>query len=77
MKSATLLRRAGWGRNQKVYGRKIGKSKRPVGCTTGATRHCRLAGCSGVRMVVKWENGRVTYPCVEGVAWRGDAWQIL
>ena len=66
-----------WVKGQKVYGRKIGKRKPPVGRTTGATRICRLAGCGGMRMVVKWEDGRVTYPCAKGMAWRGDAWQIL
>ena len=37
-----------WVKNQKVYGRKIGKRKPPVGRTTGATRICRLAGMVGL-----------------------------
>jgi hypothetical protein len=60
-----------------VYGRKIGRLKLPVGQTTGATRPCRLEGCCGVRMVVKWEDGQVTYPCSKGMVWRDSAWHIL
>ena len=30
------------------------------------SRRCRLEGCTGWRIHVKWPNGRHTYPCSKG-----------
>lgn len=30
------------------------------------SRRCKLEGCTGVRIHVKWPNGRSTYPCSKG-----------
>lgn len=27
---------------------------------------CRMEGCSGWRMSVRWSNGRLTFPCTRG-----------
>ena len=34
-----------------------------VGLTTGSTHSCLLAGCMGLRVSVKWADGRHTFPC--------------
>jgi hypothetical protein len=53
----------------------------PTGLTTGGTRHCALEGCTGLRIGVRWDNGRLTYPCSKGMtsAIRKGAysWRIL
>lgn len=55
-----------------MYGR-IGTSYEHVrGMITGANRHCRLEGCTGLCFVVKWPSGKVTYPCSKGVEVRSD-----
>lgn len=38
-----------------------------TGRTTGATRRCQLEGCRGERVVVKWDDGRISYPCLKGM----------
>jgi len=37
------------------------------GYTTGATRACGLDGYADRRIVVKWPEGHVTYPCAGGM----------
>lgn len=34
---------------------------------TGATRKCQLDGCRGQRVGVRWPDGRMTWPCSEGL----------
>lgn len=41
------------------------------GVVTG-TSLCRLEGCGGTRLHVKWAAGRRTYPCAKGCVTRGD-----
>lgn len=46
------------------------------GVTTGTTRPCRLEGCTGICVTVRWARG-TTYPCTKGMHQRADgAWQI-
>ena len=48
------------------------KGCRMVGRSTGTFRPCTLEGCSGLRVGVRWRNGRLTWPCTGGMeAWRG------
>lgn len=38
---------------------------------------CRLEGCRGNRIPVRWPNGQITRPCTEGMEQRPDGdWQI-
>jgi len=46
-----------------------GKDK---GIITNCSSPCRLEGCNGIRLHVKWENGKRTYPCSMGVGDRPD-----
>lgn len=34
--------------------------------------HCQLEGCRGLRLAVKWPNGKVTRPCTKGMLTRPD-----
>lgn len=49
------------------------------GVLTGSTHMCRLEGCSGIRISVKWPDGKHTYPCSKGIKWNDklNAWQIM
>ena len=47
------------------------------GKTTGRAHRCRLDGCSGWRIVVKWEDGHVTHPCSKGMLLGKKGWRIL
>lgn len=38
-----------------------------TGRFTGSNYPCRLAGCTGVRLGVKWSNKSVTWPCSKGL----------
>jgi hypothetical protein len=51
-------------RDMPVHDRK--PSKR-VGFTTGGVRRCQLDGCPGIRVGVRWPDGRMTWPCTEGM----------
>ena len=46
-----------------------------VGKTTGKTRLCRNKGCTGIRIGIKWSDGKVTYPCSKDMTFspRGEA----
>lgn len=40
--------------------------------------HCRLEGCTGIRLRVRWKDGKITLPCTEGMKVRKDGhWQIM
>jgi len=59
---------------QKVYARG-GKIK---GLSTGAVYVCQMEGCTGRRLVVKWDDGKISRPCTKGMTVRPDGcWQII
>lgn len=37
------------------------------GHATGGTRTCGLDGCRGVRVGVRWSDGKLTWPCLKGM----------
>lgn len=42
------------------------------------SRPCSMEGCTGMRIHVKWEDGRHTYPCSKGcVQISVDSWRII
>lgn len=62
---------------KKVYGRKDTDYGKIAGEIT-ATSHCRLEGCSAVRLHVRWPDGHRTYPCAKGCDVRPDGnFQII
>jgi len=46
------------------------------GKATGTRFKCRLAGCNGMRITVKWPDGKVTFPCSRGLKRSRAGWQI-
>ena len=38
-----------------------------IGVFTGHSRPCALEGCRGVRLRVKWPDGKYTWPCSQGM----------
>jgi len=53
-----------------------GSGKR--GKATGNTHCCSMHGCNGLRVSVRWPDGRVTFPCSKGMTVRKDGdWKIL
>ena len=56
--------------------RRGGRGK--AGRLTGGTRVCRLEGCGGLRIGVRWPDGTITWPCVRGMRLRKDGqYQIV
>lgn len=48
------------------------KSGANIGVITGGQRPCLLADCGGTRVGVRWEDGRVSFPCAKGMKFRLD-----
>jgi len=46
------------------------------GVATGSQHKCMLEGCRGVRVAVKWPDGKHTFPCSEGIIAKGGKWRI-
>lgn len=57
-----------------VHGSKDYKLK---GKTTGRAYRCRMDGCPGYRIVVRWEDGHFTHPCSKGMVLTKRGWRIL
>jgi len=47
------------------------------GVTTGGSYRCRLEGCTGLRIAVRWKDGHMTYPCSKGMRRSKKHWRIL
>jgi hypothetical protein len=56
---------------KKVYGRHGSEFENVAGEITG-TSLCRLEGCGGTRLHVKWPDGQRTYPCAKGCLVQAD-----
>jgi hypothetical protein len=49
-----------------------------VGKATGGERHCNMESCRGVRLAIRWNDGKLTYPCTAGMEYntKKKAWQL-
>jgi hypothetical protein len=47
----------------------VSRSGHLVGKPTGTTRRCRLEGCGGVNIGVRWPDGKITWPCSKGMTY--------
>ena len=47
--------------------------------TGGNTRRCPMECCKGERIGVRWEDGKLTYPCTAAMKWNGKhkCWQLI
>jgi hypothetical protein len=54
------------------------RTGRKRGRTTGSSYTCQLSGCTGLRIVVRWSDGKITRPCSKGMLWNNkhNAWKI-
>lgn len=52
-------------------------ARKAEGTTTGTTRFCQMDGCPGIRVGVKWNSGKMTWPCSKGMARLKKGWKIL
>ena len=54
---------------------------KPTGLTTGSERICRMEGCTGRRIGVRWARGgkkQLTFPCTKGMEELPDgSWRLL
>ena len=50
-----------------VLTRKTKGKRRQRGIPTGSGRICNLEGCSGMRIGVRWPDGKLTFPCTDGM----------
>lgn len=57
--------------------RVISRTGKTRGRLTGTRRPCNLAGCTGERLTVRWDNGKVTYPCTKGMTLKKNKRGIL
>jgi hypothetical protein len=46
-----------------------------AGILTGGHRPCTVEGCTGLRLATRWPDGRLTFPCTEGMAFDPDHWE--
>lgn len=54
----------------------LSKDKQKRGKLTGGSRHCGLEGCTGRAYGVRWEDGKLTYPCTKGMDFIDGVWII-
>lgn len=58
-------------------GEKVRSRDGDIGRTNGNSRVCRLEGCTGRCLSVKWSDGKYTYPCTKGMEFKNGVWHIL
>lgn len=54
----------------------LSKDGTKKGKLTGGYRHCGMAGCTGKALAVRWEDGKLTYPCTKGMEFNNGTWKI-
>jgi hypothetical protein len=45
----------------------VNRAGTETGRVVGSGRWCRLEGCGGWRVPVRWPDGRLTWPCSKGM----------
>jgi hypothetical protein len=57
----------------------LDRTGREEGVTTGSFKRCNLEGCKGLRVMVRWPDGKWTWPCTAGMKWNNEAnaYQII
>ena len=56
----------------------ISSDGKDTGVRTGGERPCQMEGCRGHRYAVRWEDGKLTYPCTQGMTMVDDhTWRIM
>lgn len=55
----------------------LSRDEKLTGQTTGSTHRCQMEGCLGLRISVKWQDGKTTFPCSKGMTKEDHAWKIM
>jgi hypothetical protein len=55
----------------------VSRDGKKKGKTTGGCYRCRMDGCPGLRIGVRWEDGKLTFPCSKGMIRNKKGWKIL
>jgi len=59
-----------------IYGMRGTSAENMAGLVTGSTRPCQMEGCKSNCVMVRWPDGRKTWPCSSGIAEEGDHLRI-
>lgn len=62
---------------QLVRGARITARDGTPGILLGGSRRCRLEGCTGRCYTVRWADGKLTYTCSKGLAFRAGVGHTL
>lgn len=54
----------------------LSRDRKQRGHPTGGTRHCQMAGCTGLRIAVRWPDGKLTWPCTKGMVETKRHWRL-
>jgi hypothetical protein len=54
----------------------LSKDGKIKGKLTGGSRHCGLHSCTGRTLGVRWDDGKLTYPCTKGMNFNNGIWKI-
>jgi hypothetical protein len=54
----------------------LSKDGKRKGKLTGGSRHCGMEGCTGKALAVRWDDGKLTYPCTKGMEYTNGIWKI-
>ena len=57
----------------RIYARGGGKH----GIASGHAKPCTLEGCPGTRVMVRWPDGKRSWPCSKGLEAREDGYEIM
>lgn len=55
----------------------LSRDGKQEGELTGGRRRCKLAGCTGIQVGVRWGDKKVTFPCTKGLEPRGETLQVV
>jgi len=55
----------------------LSRDNKMKGVVTSTSRRCSMEGCNGIRVGVRWPDGKHTFPCTKGmVQVSPDTWRI-
>lgn len=45
----------------------ISRDGKSIGTLTGSKHRCQMEGCTGRRVGVRWNDGKISFPCTKGL----------
>lgn len=58
-------------------GTKVVAADGSKGKLTGGERYCSMEGCRGMQLGVRWDDGKLTFPCTKGMIFKDGAWRLV